>query len=242
MRRLGGTPTTRQRRTEILDRINAGYNINATGARADLAREMGISLRVMSSDLNALRKSQGPTSGIANVKRGRPKTKQDAPARNHPNAASDYAMGAVDARKQAAPDWSQLPSVAELAQHMPDLVDMSRAAMEGAMLSGLIGDGTLTGDAHMRILMASKIGVPPSIYHGFLAWQLERFKVHCETGTLSASEEMMAASRLTQRMEAALQLAQQQDAALPHLVQIRIDATQAPTAGVKPVGDVIEVE
>ena len=45
---------------------------------------------------------------------------------------------------------------------------------------------------------------------------------------------MMAASRLTQRMEAALQLAQQQDAALPHLVQIRIDATQAPTAGVKP--------
>jgi len=238
---MGQREVAAERRQRILARIQGGFNINAPGARADLARELGISRSHLNYDLKRLVKSHGPTSPIA-MKRGRPKTKQDAPARNHPNAASDYAMGAVDARKQAAPDWSQLPSVAELAQHMPDLVDMSRAAMEGAMLSGLIGDGTLTGDAHMRILMASKIGVPPSIYHGFLAWQLERFKVHCETGTLSASEEMMAASRLTQRMEAALQLAQQQDAALPHLVQIRIDATQAPTAGVKPVGDVIEVE
>jgi len=66
------TPDPVLRRSYILNLILSGaVNVNAAGARADLARLLGVSPATITRDLAALRRAQGPATSIG-VRRGRP--------------------------------------------------------------------------------------------------------------------------------------------------------------------------
>ena len=224
---LGTRPATRKRRQQILDWIKDGSaDINAPGGRAALAKRLRVAPMQVSRDLKALRYLQGPASGIAVMKRGRPKSKKSEPARtaHDAHAAQDYAREHMDGDKServGAMLASAMPLDA-LSAHMATLADTTKAESERAILQALIGDGTLTSDAHLRILNAAQHGIPPSIYHATLQFALERTVQNIADGSLSPADESLALSRILSRQEAAIQLAQG-DGKLPNLVQVNVN-------------------
>jgi hypothetical protein len=245
---LGKTPRTRKRRAAILAAIKDGFNVNETGGRAKLAKLIGTSPMQISRDLKVIRGTQGPTSGIAVAKRGRPKADKTKQARtsHDAHAAGDYAhehMQQVKPRKLTKPVG---PTAEE--------------AIRSAMLNPLLTDGSLDAGAELRIMLAADEGFPAALHHAFLQWGCERLMVmsrpieHPDTGALefphlSPAEQLMAHSRLCQRIETARQLASDEPK-LPKLVEVRVVVGGPDTpvkegrerGGIGPVGDMIKVE
>jgi hypothetical protein len=248
---LGNTKATRKRRAKILERLRDGYNINEKGARSALAQELKISKRVMSSDLDALRKAGGPASPIKAMKRGphkADKTKISRRAHNIKEGAGDYAHEHMQRVRARALSESTAP--------MPS----SEEAIRSAMLNPLLTDGSLDAGAELRIMLAADEGFPAALHHAFLQWGCERLMVmsrpieHPDTGALefphlSPAEQLMAHSRLCQRIETARQLASDEPK-LPKLVEVRVVVGGPDTpvkegrerGGIGPVGDLIKVE